>query len=202
MDWREVLTELERSGIPHVLVTVAEAAGSTPREAGAKMVVGPDQTWGSVGGGALEHHAMARARAMIGDRASTPVLEKDIRSADIGQVCGGSSTLLFEPFAASGSCLALFGAGHVGRALVRVLEDTGWRILWIDERPEAFPDPVPGHAEQRTADRPEELAPTLPAGCHALVMTHSHERDFAVLLALLQRNDLGSIGVIDRKSVV
>ena len=65
MDWLAALTQLRAEGAPGVLVTVAEVRGHAPRDAGAKMLVGTDQTWGSVGGGNLEETAVRRAREMI-----------------------------------------------------------------------------------------------------------------------------------------
>ena len=72
MDWLKAAQQLRDEGQPGVLVTVAEARGHTPREAGAKMVVGRDRTWGSVGGGNLEATAVARAREMIGSGTAEP----------------------------------------------------------------------------------------------------------------------------------
>lgn len=200
MNWRELLATLDRDGTPHALVTVVEALGSTPREAGAKMVVTEGEFWGSIGGGNLEHEAIKRARALIRQGVRIPSLEKNALGPDLGQCCGGLTTLLFEPFAEPRSHLALFGAGHVGRALVRVLDGTRWRVLWVDERAEAFPAPAPDFVRVQITDEPTDLVPSLPAGCHCLVMTHSHETDFELIKALLARGDLGSVGLIGSKT--
>jgi xanthine dehydrogenase accessory factor len=74
MDWLRAAQQLRDEGLPGVLVTVAEVRGHAPREAGAKMVVSRDRTWGSVGGGNLEATAVARARAMIESGAAGPEL--------------------------------------------------------------------------------------------------------------------------------
>lgn len=196
-DWRELLHSLHRSGTPHVLVTVVEALGSTPREAGAKMVVTTEGlATGSIGGGSLENAALATAARLLAEGAGGPILEKTILGPDHNQCCGGAVTLLFEPFAPPPLVLALFGAGHVARALVRVLDGIPCRVIWVDERAEAFPDALPNWVEQRLAPEPDAEVPTLPPGCHALVMTHSHTRDYALALALLGRDDLASVGVI------
>jgi xanthine dehydrogenase accessory factor len=193
-DWRAALVALDDAGLPHVLVTVAEALGSTPREAGAKMVVTADAFTGSIGGGMLENEALVTARRLLDDGVSGPLVEKVMLGADRDQCCGGAVTLLFEPFAAPTTVLALFGAGHVGRALVRVLEGTGVRVIWIDERPETLPkDAV---ARIRCVSDPRTEIPDLPSGTLALVMTHAHQRDHEILEALLARTDLGPIGVI------
>jgi xanthine dehydrogenase accessory factor len=195
-DWREALLVWERAGIPHVLVTVIEALGSTPREAGAKMVVRADAQSGSIGGGNLEYQAAVIARRLLEEGRREPVTEKVLLGPDLGQCCGGGATLFFEPLGQPALTVALFGAGHVGQALVRVLEGTGVRVLWIDPRPEAFPAVLPqGVSAIMTADPAAEVA-VLPRGVHALIMTHSHDLDFAVLAATLRRGGFASVGLI------
>ncbi len=193
-DWRLALTDLDGRAEPHVLVTVIETVGSTPREAGAKMVVTADAFCGSIGGGELECEAQATARRLLAEGATAPVVEKVLLGADRNQCCGGGATLLFEPFAAPAVTVALFGAGHVAAALVRVLEGTAVRVIWVDERPDVFPPAA--RAVIRRTDDPAAEAATLPAGARALVMTHSHDRDFEILAALLRRDDLGRLGLI------
>lgn len=195
-DWRDALVDWERDGIPHVLVTVVEALGSTPREAGAKMVVSAVARAGSIGGGNLEFQACIMARRMLDERLDGPTMEKVLLGPDLGQCCGGGATLLFEPLGRPTTTLSLFGAGHVGRALVKVLEGTSVRVLWIDARRDAFPETLPLHAVMRHAEDPIAEVDRLPAGCHALVMTHSHDLDFAVLAALLRRGGFASVGLI------
>ena len=65
MDWLAAVRQLRQDGQPGVLVTVIEVRGHAPREAGVKMVVSQEASWGSVGGGNLEATAVARARTMI-----------------------------------------------------------------------------------------------------------------------------------------
>ena len=75
-DWLPVLARLCASGTPGVLVTVAATRGSVPREAGTKMVVTEDATFGTIGGGQLEYEALRTARAMLTGgvaRAAVPV---------------------------------------------------------------------------------------------------------------------------------
>ena len=72
MDWLDALTQLRREGSPAVLVTVVKVRGHAPREAGAKMVVGSEHSWGSVGGGNLEESAIHRARELISSGAVEP----------------------------------------------------------------------------------------------------------------------------------
>lgn len=197
-DWRQALTDLDARAEPHVLVTIIEAVGSTPREAGAKMVVTADGFTGSIGGGELENEAIDLARRLIAEGAAAPVVDKVMLGADRNQCCGGGATLLFEPFAAPAVTVALFGAGHVASALVRVLEGTAVRVVWIDERPDVFPPRT--HAQVHRVDDPAAEVARLPPGARSYVMTHSHDRDFEVLAALLRRDDLGPVGLIGSKT--
>lgn len=199
-DWRGALVELEAAGVPHVLVTLVSAQGSTPRAAGTKMVVSADGVAGSVGGGMLERLTIDKARQVLAEGATEPFLENQTLGIEQDQCCGGAASVLFEPMAVSTLRLALFGAGHVGRAIVRVLDGTGVHIRWIDERPELLADPLPGRATAIVASDPAAEVADLPAGTHVRVMTHSHARDFEIIDALLARDDLGSIGLIGSKT--
>ncbi len=165
-DWREALLVWERAGIPHVLVTVIEALGSTPREAGVKMVVRADAQSGTIGGGNLEFQAAMIARRLLAEGAREPVTEKVLLGPDLGQCCGGGATLFLEPMGQPAVTLALFGAGHVGQALVRVLEGTGVRVIWIDSRPDAFPAMLSEGVSAITATEPSSEVEHLPGGSH------------------------------------
>jgi len=90
----------------------------------------------------------------------------------------------------------VFGAGHVGDALVRVLATLPARVTWIDARASQFPaDPPPGVACVES-DSPAHEVPAIPPGADVLVMTHSHALDLDLCAALLARGDLGRVGVI------
>ena len=105
MDWLTAAQQLRHEGQPGVLVTVIEVRGHAPREAGAKMVVSRDRSWGSVGGGNLEATAIARARELISSGAAEPEtremqLNPHARTEHGRQCCGGFVRLLLEPLAA------------------------------------------------------------------------------------------------------
>jgi xanthine dehydrogenase accessory factor len=199
-DWRAALARLDAEAAPHVLVTVLDTHGSTPREAGAKLVVAEATQAGSIGGGQLEYEAAETARRLLADGVNAPTTEKLMLGADREQCCGGAVTLLFEPMAHPVGTLALFGAGHVGRALVRTLDGTGVRVLWIDERTDAFTPPLPGRASPVRTDDPAAYVAELPTGAQSLVMTHSHDRDYELMAALLRRSDLPAPGLIGSKT--
>lgn len=90
----------------------------------------------------------------------------------------------------------LFGAGHVGEALARVLATLPLRVVWVDPRAERFPDALPANVDPLESDSPAHEVAAIPAGADVLVMTHSHALDFDLCVALLGRDDLGSVGLI------
>jgi xanthine dehydrogenase accessory factor len=83
--------------------------------------------------------------------------------------------------------LMLFGAGHVGAAIVRALADLPCRVTWVDEREELFPASVPANVSVEATDTPVALAATAPPGTSFLVMTHSHAIDQRLAETILQR---------------
>jgi xanthine dehydrogenase accessory factor len=205
--WIDALVRLRRDREPAVLVTVAAVRGHAPREAGAKMVVGVDATWGSVGGGNLEESAIARARGLL-DAGSVSVEQvvvslSDVARTDHGrQCCGGEVTLLLEPVPVRRS-VAVFGLGHVGRELARVLVRHDLELHLVDSRASYVDEPAlaplrdgPATVVAHHAPLPEVALGELPRGTHVLVMTHDHAEDFALCDAALRCGHLESIGLI------
>jgi xanthine dehydrogenase accessory factor len=94
--------------------------------------------------------------------------------------------------------LWLYGAGYVGQALARILLDLPIRLTWIDARAHLFPTGLP--AAVALADDPMPSVARVPTGAHVLIMTHSHALDYALCRALLERDDLASLGVIGSDS--
>ncbi len=95
--WIEDLARRIDAGQPAVLVTVAASRGSTPRAPGARMVVGPTDSIGSIGGGQLELRATELARRLLATGARHPCVERFPLGASVGQCCGGVVKLVFEP---------------------------------------------------------------------------------------------------------
>jgi xanthine dehydrogenase accessory factor len=119
-EWLHALVELENNGEPSVLVTVVTARGSTPREAGCKMVVTKETQYDTIGGGNLEFTCVDAARKML-EGTQGPMLRDFPLGPELGQCCGGHVSVMFEPLRPALTHIALFGAGHVGRALVGLL---------------------------------------------------------------------------------
>lgn len=200
--WHDALHQLQDAALPHALASMVGAAGSTPREPGTKMVITADEVYDTLGGGTFEHQVIAAAReALLNDQSGTR-LEAFPLGGRSGQCCGGYVHVLIEIFAGAEMSVALFGAGHVGQALVGLLAPLPWRVIWCDSRNDGFPDWARDQVRLECHHSPEPAAAVaaLPSGCHALVMTHDHAEDRALIDALLTRNDCASIGLIGSNS--
>ncbi|MGI9436440.1 MAG: xanthine dehydrogenase accessory protein XdhC [Geminicoccaceae bacterium] len=286
IDWLTALAELGRCQQQMVLVTVAEARGSTPRAAGTKMVVMRDRCFGTIGGGHLEYKAIDIARKLLIEADGRGLrLERFPLGPSLGQCCGGMATLLFEPISLPlpgwidmlqrqrsdhgkavlvtgteaprpckmivtdrGSCgslddpmlegrvrrvaqgllaadgptelrivkassgspvrllfepirtgdfhIVLFGAGHVGKALVQVMQGLPCSITWVDPREHEFPDIVPANVRIDASDQPPLAIDVVPPGSYVLIMTHSHVLDQAICERALRRDGLAYCGLI------
>ena len=207
MDWLDALTQLRREGSPAVLVTVVKVRGHAPREAGAKMVVGSEHSWGSVGGGNLEESAIRRARELIADGTTEPEtqlyrLNEHARNRHGRQCCGGEVTLVLEPMSARPT-VAIFGMGHVGYELARILSRLELRLELVDSRRDQLEPLRLAEVTDGAADVTahhlllgEQILERLPRGAHVLIMSHDHAEDFALCDAALRLPQLGSIGLI------
>jgi len=277
-DWLHTLQRVGERGLDAVLVTVASGQGSTPRDAGAKMLVTVDAIHGTIGGGELEFQATGIARELLRATGGKEVKRFPL-GADLGQYCGGAANLvfervspsaewvgvlaawqeageacvlatpatgdgrllvrandawgslgagatdaraveiarrllvetdraprvvalddgaavLFEPLQPSDFHVVVFGAGHVGRALVRVLGTLPCRVTWVDSRAAEFPREAPENVRVALTDAPvAEVAAARP-GSYFLVMTHSHALDLELVEAILQRRDFAYCGMI------
>ena len=197
------------------LVRVKSTEGSAPRDPGAWMAVLADRVIGTIGGGHLEHQAMADARRRLAGEPAEPQVRYALGPA-LGQCCGGVVHLQFEALGPADAAslptrlqgprtpVALFGGGHVGHALARVLAPLPFALTWIDSRDGIFP-PHPPEGVVCEHSEPVHLAvPTLPAGSRVLIMSFSHAEDLDVVAACLRRQreqgDLPFIGLIGSKT--
>lgn len=210
-------------------VQVHAIEGSAPREVGASMLVWPQHIEGSIGGGHVEWDVMAHARKWLQQVAISCHVQSDVSSPDqtagvrfiryplgpaLGQCCGGVMQLRLELVAASALAalrallqpvrypVALFGAGHVGQALVRVLAPLPFTVTWLDSR-----DALTGASDPRAfeqADPLQDAVPDLPPDSRILIMSHNHAHDLEVLAACLhrqrQRGDVAWIGLIGSRT--
>ena len=199
-NWISALAQLQQRGEPCVLVTIIEEQGSTPRNAGSKMVICADQIFDTIGGGHLEYKAMEIARQLLSSGKQDTHLQRFSLGASLGQCCGGVAVLLFEPMGQVQAQIAVFGAGHVARALVPLLASLPCRVRWIDSREQEFPAQIPQGVEKIVTDEPVDEVDGLPAGCYCIVMTHNHALDLELSAALLKRNDFTYFGLIGSKT--
>ncbi|PSF13284.1 xanthine dehydrogenase accessory protein XdhC [Marinobacter fuscus] len=196
LNWVEAVADCERSGQPYVLVTVLGVTGSVPREPASKMVVTREHTYDTIGGGHLEYRVIARARERLAEQDYTYELAHFPLGASLGQCCGGSVAVLLEAQPGSDARLVVFGAGHVSKALLTIMGELPWQIIWVDSRPECFPAQVPANTTVHCTDDPVGDAPALCRNAHVLILTHNHALDFELCQALLKQQDILSLGLI------
>ena len=206
--WFEAVVRLRAERRPGVLVTVTDVRGHAPRDAGAKMVVADDAIWGSIGGGNLEEVAVRRSRSLVADGAArlesfTANLSDKAPFQHGVQCCGGEVTVLMEPLAVVAS-VAIFGVGHVGLELARILARHDLDLHLVDSRPEHLTAEVLAPLQDAVASvqvhavpvLPELVIAELPPGTRVLVLTHDHAEDLALVDAALRATHLGPIGLI------
>jgi xanthine dehydrogenase accessory factor len=206
--WIDAVIALRSRRIAGVLVTLTAVRGHAPRKAGAKMVVSATGTWGSIGGGNLEAVAVDRARELI----EAGAVEPETMSSKLSdkapyqhgvQCCGGEVAMVLDPLPVV-PAVAIFGAGHVGLELARILARHDLDLHLIDSRPEQLTEErlaVLGDAVARVHVHevpvlPEIVLGELPPGTHVLIMTHDHAEDAALCDAVLRHGEFGSIGLI------
>jgi xanthine dehydrogenase accessory factor len=237
-------------------VVIAGVEGSSPREVGASMLVWDQGQSGTIGGGALEFEAAAKARGLLASPPipslpppwgrEAPLVERVALGPSLGQCCGGAVVLwtevfdavpeavagvvargvgemplavkrvlaaargqgvrpspglvagwLVEPMAEAERQVWVWGAGHVGRALVSVLAPLpGIAVTWVDVAVERFPESVPEGVTVVPASDPAVVADHAPLGAEHLVLTFSHALDLELCHRLLNRGfkGLGLIG--------
>ncbi len=198
--WLDSLGGMRQSQTPCVVVTVTQTKGSTPRDAGARMLVtAAGIEWGTIGGGRLEQLATERAQAMLQEDQSQALAERFPLAVSAGQCCGGEVTLFLESFLWRKRQVVIFGAGHVGQALGGLAPWMGAQVLLVDPREESelVPSLPPSRPfEVRFVDAPEGEIETLPASSLVLVMTHSHALDMEILVHALRRGGFPYLGLI------
>ena len=204
---------------PAVLVVVGSTQGSVPREAGTWMAVFDDALVGTIGGGHLEYQAITRARALLATQSQEEqplVSERFALGPALGQCCGGVMHLRFERVSARDvqaltkrldgglTPVALFGGGHVGHALVRVLAPLPFHVNWIDSREGVFPLEVPERVVCEQSEPVQAAVDGLASGSRVLIMSFSHAEDLDVVAACLKRQrekaDLPYVGLIGSKT--
>jgi len=195
-DIYDEVARMHRDGTAGAVATVVAVGGSTPRGAGAKMIVYPDgRTLGTVGGGAIESTVIDRARELAGTR--EPVLLSFDLEDDTGMVCGGQMDIFVEPVAASPMVLVV-GGGHVGQAVAGAARHAGFRVTVVDDRPEVMTAERFPSADRRLIGGTELLGGELRVDNSTFVVVvtrgHKFDRDWIEVLVDTHPRYLGMIG--------
>jgi len=254
--WARIRETIERHGKAGLL-SVVGAAGSVPRDTGARVVLQPDGGfYGTIGGGRLEYEAIAAARAALSAGRGAAMFRDWPLGPNLGQCCGGvvktltetfdatdmltvrrleeaekagafvadsrvdgdgrvarriapsggkhleEATRAFDPkcfqehFGESITPVLLFGAGHVGRAVVLALAALPFNLRWIDSRADQFPQYVPQNVVTVCTGAVDRELAEAPRDAMIVVMTHSHPLDFDITLAALRRRSFDFVGLI------
>jgi len=189
------LTERQES---FVLVTLAAIKGSMPQELGAKMVVGKSgRIEGTVGGGKIEAHCIAKAQELLETKGETTLKTINLQR-DIGMSCGGEGQFFFEVHRFDSFNVAIFGAGHISHEVCLLLVKINSQIsvfddrkFWIDALPRAFNLNALLTLDLSTCER--ELSENTVILC----MTKGHTTDLPILTEILKsKKNYPFVGVI------
>ena len=191
------VARVEEAGRPIIMATVIESGGSTPRIAGARMLIEMGRIVGTIGGGAIEQRVIEAAHALLATQGPATELVSVHLVRDLAMCCGGKMSVFLEKNDPRPR-LWIFGAGHVGTEVAAAAHIAGFSVSVVDERAEwADPSRFPAEVEVHDAD-PIDFIKANPMGAEdfVVVMTHSHPLDEAVLRAVAQRplRYLGMIG--------
>lgn len=188
------------------VAVVAEAKGSAPRDAGTLMAILPDQVVGTVGGGTVEHRVIQLARTMLA-KGGAPVSHSFPLGPDLDQCCGGHmrieiglanpvGNLIWPggpafPMLPTRRPVILYGAGHVGQAVLHALSPLPFHVTMVDQRPDA----VPTNDHHLVTPLPEAVAEAATGDTFHLVFTHSHAIDLEIVSMVLS-STFGFCGLI------
>ncbi|MGD1926075.1 MAG: xanthine dehydrogenase accessory protein XdhC [Paracoccaceae bacterium] len=184
---------------------VTEAKGSAPRDSGTMLLVFDGGTIGTIGGGTVEHTVIGEARKLLETDGSPLDLTFPL-GPDLDQCCGGQMRVQIGLIVPNGEFLwpggprfpndpdkrlvIIYGAGHVGQAIVRALAPLPFRLTLVDAR-----DAPPTDDDVLITPLPEAVAEEAPPGTFHVVLTHSHAIDLEVITAILA-GEFGFCGLI------
>lgn len=218
---RQLACDWLQAGQRAMVLTVVDSKGSTPRDAGTRMLVSADAMEGTIGGGHLEWQAIELARQAMAECTAAGLghaagwTQTFALGPSLGQCCGGVVILNFAPLDAealgqwpisTALHIELHGAGHVGQAIIKLLADLDFSVRWIDTRDSGtelcgLPDAttleaLPPHITWRPSDAPPDEVADAPPGAIHLVLTHRHDLDLHIIEAVLRRGDSLFAGMI------
>jgi xanthine dehydrogenase accessory factor len=187
----ERLAQITTQNGAAALCTITETSGSTPRKAGAKMLVLHDgsehgRIEGTIGGGAFEHKIRLEALNVIASGQTRQI--KVSLTHELAMCCGGQMTVFIEPLRAKAPCIIL-GAGHIGEVLCRLAAQAGFWIVVADPRPELLVPERLACANQLVANYTGYDLDKMPFGPDAFVVvaTHDHQKDQLLVEDIMTR---------------
>jgi xanthine dehydrogenase accessory factor len=196
-----------------IVAELTRVRGSSPREAGTFMLIAESETIETIGGGALEHLVIARARQVLRNGLANAALEVSL-GPEIGQCCGGRVDVgmrvvdeaarqalvnRLKREEAGQPEIFVFGAGHVGRALARTLVLLPVKTTVIDTRVNELHG-LPEGVTARATAMPEALVRQAPKGTAYVIVTHDHALDFLIAQEALARADAPYVGMIGSRT--
>ena len=199
-NWIDVLSSFKEKREPVALVTVTKCYGSTPCVLGSRMIITENkELFGTIGGGKLEFLAIEKALEALHEN---KIIESGYTlGPEFEQCCGGKVEFIIEPMNQSPE-LFLFGAGHIGQEIVKLLVGTPFKVNLIDSRDNWFKDkdldPSINPCEVSEIDfKTFRDVVRWGRGCYVLVLTHNHAIDFDVISMALKEETkyLGLIGL-------
>jgi xanthine dehydrogenase accessory factor len=183
-----------------VMATVVETRGFTPQKGGARMLIAATgETWGTIGGGAIEREVLDRSAALLAGGGST-LLERHL-TQELGMCCGGQMSVFLEVLE-PGPRLVVFGAGHVAKPLAAIAAGCGFDVTVVDERPEWASEERFPHA-RLWVGAPEDFVREWKGhgGEFVVIVTHDHALDQRLVQELLARplRFLGMVGSVPKQ---
>ncbi len=197
--WINALADHQSRGEACVLVTIIEERGSTPRNAGSKMVVSASGLFDTIGGGHLEYKALHIARQMLEEQRTTPHLER-FSLAPAGPVLRRRHRAAVRAHGRRAGADSRVRRGPCRPGSGTLARRAACRVRWIDSREQEFPELIPNGVTKVVSEEPVDEVADLPPGCYCIVMTHNHQLDLELTAAILKRNDFTWFGLIGSKT--
>jgi xanthine dehydrogenase accessory factor len=189
------LADIEKGGMQAALAIVVRTKGSTPRKAGAKMVVMEDgTTLGTLGGGGLEKEVIEKSlEAMKTGKAK---LTSFTLEESLDMMCGGEIEIYIEPIVQP-ERLIIFGAGHITKALTPLMRSVSFRVIVVDDNAEALRQDLSGDLGEIYSEDMESYAAALPpdSNTYIVILTRGFSKDKAVLHHIIGK-DFRYVGMI------
>ena len=191
------VSELKEKRKDLVVVTVTEKSGMGPADVGKKMIVTQDnEAFGTIGGGSIEYYAREKCKELIAKRESLTekycLFDKEVKVDDgevkLNMACGGHVTLFYE-FVGPKQYVYIFGAGHCGNALAKILRPLNFYTVVIDSRKSVIEELDDSPNEKVNMGFVEYIEKVgVPDNRYIVVGTPSHQFDYDVLDKIFELN--------------